>query len=143
MTILFICLVSWAVAQLIKVVIGIIKEKHIDWRYFVTAGGMPSSHSATVCALASATALVYGISSAYFTITVILALIVMYDAAGVRRAISRQAVILNRISKELREHYPRDYVEREVRELWGHSPFQVFIGAAIGIIIAVIWVELA
>jgi uncharacterized protein len=143
MKILLICLASWMAAQLIKVSIGLIKEKHVDWSYFVGTGGMPSAHSATVCALAMALGLTYGFSSPYFDISVILALIVMYDAAGVRRAVSRAAASLNRISREMREHYPRDQVEREMRELWGHSPFQVIVGAAIGIVIAWLWVYLS
>lgn len=143
MKILLICVVAWVISQLAKVVIGRIKEKRIDWSYFVSTGGMPSAHSATVCALAMGTGLFYGFSSISFDIATIFALIVMYDAAGVRRAVSRQAIILNRISKELREHYPRDHVEREMRELWGHTPFQVFVGAAIGIVVAWLWMALA
>jgi len=139
MKLLLICLCAWAVAQLIKVIIGIIKEKRLDLSYFVGTGGMPSAHSATVAALAMGTGLFYGFNSVNFDITVILALIVMYDAAGVRRAVSKQATILNRIMHELRAQKPRDEVEKDMRELWGHTPFQVFVGAAIGILIALIW----
>jgi len=142
MKILIISGSAWIIAQLIKVIIGRIKEKHYDWRYLFGTGGMPSAHSATVCALAMAIGLIEGWDSVSFDISVILAIIVMYDAAGVRRAVSRTAVTLNRISRELREHYPRDYVEREMRELWGHTPFQVFVGAFIGIAVAVIGVYL-
>lgn len=138
-----ICLAAWLVAQLSKVIIGRIKEKRIDWSYFVSTGGMPSAHSATVCSLAMGIGLIYGFSSVSFDVSTILALIIMYDAAGVRRAVSRQAIILNRISRELREHYPRAHVEREMKELWGHTPFQVFVGAAIGIGVAWLWVTLA
>ena len=140
MSVLLVCVVSWAVAQLIKVVFGLIKEKRIDWRYFVSAGGMPSAHSATVCALSMGMGLSYGFTSAVFDISTIFAVIVMYDAAGVRRAVSRQAIILNRITKELKEHYPRDHFERELRELWGHTPYQVFVGAVLGVAIATIWI---
>jgi uncharacterized protein len=143
MIILLICFVSWAVAQATKFGIGRIREKRYDWRYFVATGGMPSSHSATVCALAASMGLSYGVTSPYFDIAVILALIVMYDAAGVRRAVSRQSAILNRITRELREQRPMGEVERDLRELWGHSPFQVVVGAAIGIFIAWLWLFLS
>jgi uncharacterized protein len=143
MIILLICFASWAVAQATKFVIGRIREKHYDWRYFVATGGMPSSHSATVCALATSMGITYGITSAYFDIATILAIIVMYDAAGVRRAVSRQSVILNRITKELWEQRPIGEVEKDLRELWGHSPFQVIVGALIGIFIAWFWLFLS
>ena len=104
---------------------------------------MPSSHSSTVCSLATAMGMTQGFNSPYFDTAVILAVIVMYDAAGVRRAVSKQSVILNRIMRELREQRPRDEVERDLRELWGHSPFQVFIGALIGIFIGWVWPYLA
>jgi len=143
MIILFICLTAWATAQAIKVVLHRIKEKRFDWSYFVSTGGMPSSHSSTVCSLATALGMSYGFNSPYLDIAVILAIIVMYDAAGVRRAVSKQSVILNRIMRELREQRPRDEVERDLRELWGHSPFQVFVGALIGIFIAWVWLFLS
>ncbi len=130
---------AWALAQLIKVVIVLIREKRLDLRYFVFSGGMPSAHSATVCALAAAVALIQGLDSVAFGITTILAIVVMYDAAGVRRAVSRQSVILNRIVKEIRVRRPRDEVEHDLRELIGHTPFQVIIGALLGIGVAWVW----
>ena len=142
MKILLICLCSWAVAQIIKVVIGLIREHRFNWSNFVSSGGMPSSHSATVSALATAVGLTYGIDNVAFPIAAILAIVVMYDAAGIRRAVSRQAFILNRIMRELREQRPREELEKDLRELVGHSPFQVFIGMAIGIIIACVWMLL-
>jgi acid phosphatase family membrane protein YuiD len=143
MIILLICFTAWAVAQGTKFAIGRIRDKRFDWSYFVSTGGMPSSHSATVTALATSLGMSYGFTSAYFDISVILAIIVMYDAAGVRRAVSRQSVILNRIMRELREQRPRNEVERDLRELWGHSPFQVVVGALLGIFIAWIWLFLS
>ncbi len=136
MKILIICLIAWAVAQITKVLLGLWREHRFNWGYFVSAGGMPSSHSATVAALATSVGLIYGADDVSFAIATILALVVMYDAAGIRRAVSRQAFILNRIMRELRQQRPRDEVEKDVRELVGHSPFQVFIGMAMGVIIA-------
>jgi acid phosphatase family membrane protein YuiD len=139
MKILLICFASWAVAQIAKVLIGLWREHRFNWSSFVSSGGMPSSHSATVSALATSVGITYGINNVSFAISAILAIVVMYDAAGVRRAVSRQAFILNRIMKQLRDQRPRDVVEKDLRELVGHTPFQVFMGMAIGIIIAGLW----
>ncbi|MBI4296594.1 MAG: divergent PAP2 family protein [Chloroflexi bacterium] len=134
---------AWALAQLIKVILGRIREKHIDWHYFVASGRMPSAHSATTTALATATAWTQGLSSVAFAISAVVALIVMYDATGVRRAVSRQSVILNRIIRELHENRPRDEVERNLREFIGHTPTQVFVGAALGMVVAFVWIALS
>ncbi len=104
---------------------------------------MPSSHTALVCALAAAVAMMQGFDSVAFGITAILAMVVMYDAAGVRQAVSRQSVILNRIVKELLEKRPRDEVERDLREFIGHTPFQVIGGAAVGIFVAWLWLTIS
>ena len=104
---------------------------------------MPSSHTALVCSLAAAVAMIQGFGSVAFGITAILAAVVMYDAAGVRQAVSRQSIILNRIVKELRERRPRDEVERELREFIGHTPFQVIAGAALGIFVAWLWLTIS
>ena len=104
---------------------------------------MPSSHTALVCALAAAVAMIQGFDSVAFGITAILAMVVMYDAAGVRQAVSRQSVVLNRIVKELLDKRPRDEVERDLREFIGHTPFQVIGGAALGIFIAWLWITVS
>ncbi len=130
---------AWALAQFIKVLIGLTRKKQIDLRYFVSTGGMPSAHSATVSALATAVAMVEGIDSVAFGISVILAVIVMYDAAGVRQSVSRQAIILNRIIAELRDRRPIAELEHDLRVYIGHTPFQVIVGSAMGIILAWLW----
>ena len=137
--ILWVALSGWAVAQLVKVIVGLAQEKRLDLHYFISSGRMPSAHSATVCALSTAIAVTRGLSSVEFAIAAVVAIVVMYDAAGVRRAVSRQSVVLNRILKELRENSPRDEVERNLREFVGHTPVQVFVGAAIGIAVAFVW----
>ena len=104
---------------------------------------MPSSHTAVVCALAAAVAMIQGLSSVAFAITAILAIVVMYDAAGVRRAVSRQSIVLNRIVRELMEKRPRGEVERDLREFIGHTPFQVIAGAGVGIFIAWLWLTIS
>jgi acid phosphatase family membrane protein YuiD len=134
---------AWALAQLIKVLSGLIREKQIDLHYAVASGGMPSSHSATVSALATSVAMVEGISSVAFGISVILAAIVMYDAAGVRQSVGRQSIILNRIIAELRDRRPIADLEHTLRVFIGHTPFQVIVGSAMGIIIAWLWFTFA
>ncbi len=130
---------AWALAQFIKVLIGLTRKRQIDLRYFVSTGGMPSAHSATVSALATGVAMVEGIGSVAFGISVILAVIVMYDAAGVRQSVSRQAIILNRIIAELRDRRPIAELEHNLRVYIGHTPFQVIVGSAMGIILAWLW----
>ena len=139
---LLISFVAWFVAQTLKVVGGLIRERRLDMSFFIRSGGMPSSHTALVTSLATSVGILLGFNSAEFAIAVVFASIVMYDAAGVRRSVSRQSVILNRILQELREHRPKD-VEHDVRELIGHTPFQVFSGALLGIGIAVVWLWLS
>ncbi len=124
------CVVSWAIAQLSKVVIALVREQRLNLRYLVTAGGMPSSHSAVVVALATRVGVEQGLHSDAFALAAIFAAVVMYDAAGVRRAVSVQARILNRMLTEMIE--AQHFNERQLRELIGHTPFEVFVGALIG-----------
>lgn len=124
-------LLCWAVAQALKVIYHLTTQRKLDLRLLISAGGMPSSHSAFVSALATAIGLREGISSSAFAICVVFASVVMYDAAGVRRAASRQASILNRILDELFSGQPLS--EERLWELVGHTPIQVVVGAAIGI----------
>jgi acid phosphatase family membrane protein YuiD len=142
--VLIIPIVSWFITQLSKMFIELVQGKGLDFRYLVSSGGMPSAHSAVVSALATAVGMIYGFDSAIFGIAVILALIVMYDAAGVRQSVSKQSVVLNHIVRELREKQPHlDIIKAELRELIGHTPFQVIIGAAIGIGVAWFWITVA
>jgi len=139
MEIIIVCICAWAIAQLIKVIAVLIQKKQFDFRVFVATGGMPSSHSAIVSALATSAAIVDGLKSVSFAISAILALIVIYDSAGVRRSVGRQAVVLNRVVKELRERRSISYFEKDLRELMGHSTFQVIIGACLGVAVSLIW----
>lgn len=128
------CFAAWLVAQTLKVVFHSASQRRLDLSIWVSAGGMPSSHSALVAALATAVGLRNGFASDLFAITLILAVVVMYDAAGVRQAASTQARILNQIIDELFQGHPIS--EERLRELLGHTPVQVFAGAAIGIFFA-------
>jgi len=134
---------AWAISQLLKIIVVLARDKRFDWWFLVRSGGMPSSHTALVCALATVVAMMLGFGSASFAIAAILAMVVMYDAAGVRQAVGRQSKILNRIVKELREKRPRDEVERDLREFIGHTQFQVVAGAILGILIAWVWLTIS
>jgi uncharacterized protein len=139
---LFISFFAWLLAQFIKLASGYAREGRLDLGYFIRAGGMPSSHTALVTSLATAVGVTQGWDSAYFAIAAVFAAIVMYDAAGVRRAVGRQSMILNRILQELREHRPKD-IQADVRELIGHTPIQVFLGGVLGVSFALIWLFIA
>lgn len=130
--ILNLSILAWAAAQLIKLVVTRVTEGGWNWRHILSSGGMPSSHSACVCALAASTAYLYGWSSPLFAIAAVLAVVVMYDAANVRRAAGEQAKRLNYIMETLPQLNPEEF-SRHLKELLGHTPIQVFMGAALGI----------
>jgi len=128
--------ISWFLAQLIKVMIYRFTEGKLNLWHFFEAGGMPSAHSASVTALTLAIALTQGWSSTLFTISLVFALIVMYDATGVRRAAGKQAEILNKIVDDI---YSTGRVQIEkLKEILGHDPVQVFAGASLAIIVTLI-----
>jgi uncharacterized protein len=141
-TVLIISACAWAIAQVFKVIVILVQERRLAWQYFVTSGGMPSSHSATVCALATSIAMTEGMGSIFFSIAVVLAVIVMYDAAGVRQSVGQHSVVLNRIVKEFSFKAPKTEWQKEFREFVGHTPLQVFIGALLGVVIAFLWLTL-
>jgi len=122
-------------AQVIKCLAFLIIKRKIDVRLFTTTGGMPSSHSAGVMGLSTAVGLINGFHSIDFAIAIGFACIVMYDAAGVRRAAGKQAACLNRIIMDV---YKQDLAEAggKLKELLGHTPMQVFVGALYGVIYA-------
>ena len=125
---------AWAAAQILKVVVVLIQKRRLDWRLILSSGGMPSSHSAFVCACASATGQLYGYSSPLFAIATVLAMVVMYDASNVRRAAGEQAKILNYIMEHWMEMRPAS-MGKELKELLGHTPIQVFAGAILGVLV--------
>jgi uncharacterized protein len=134
--ILLAAVIAWAVAQVSKTVFELIQQRKLILSRLVSSGGMPSSHTALVTGLATATGRVMGAGSATFAIAVVLASIVMYDAAGVRRAVSIQARILNQMIDEAFQGQP--FAEKRLRELIGHTPIQVFVGALLGIAIGLL-----
>ena len=134
---------AWALAQLLKTLVALLQGKGLRLHYLYGSGGMPSSHSAFVSALATSVAMLQGLGSVTFAISFVVALVVMYDAAGVRQSVSRQSRIINRIVGELRLGRHITHIESDLRELVGHTPFQVFAGAALGIAVAWLWITIA
>lgn len=128
-------ILAWFVAQAAKVVLTLIVDRKIDLMRMFGLGGMPSSHSAVVCALATSCGLVYGFSGAEFAISAILATVVMTDAAGVRRAAGKQARAINLIVQDMIKNGAR-FNHENLKELLGHSPVEVTVGAILGIILA-------
>lgn len=104
----------------------------------VGSGGMPSSHSATVCALATATGISYGLGSFEFAISAIFAIVVMYDAIGVRRETGIQAKVLNEMMELFATMNKNITVEDKLKEFVGHTPLQVLMGAILGILLAIL-----
>lgn len=131
-------LVSNVFAQITKTIVNAIQKRQWDPRMLYSTGGMPSSHSSTVTAMAASIGIVDGFDSTTFALAVCVASIVMYDAAGVRLAASKQAIVLNTIVSELFNKHPQLKGKR-LKELLGHTPMQVVAGAAVGIVAAYLW----
>lgn len=122
-------------AQLVKTIVYAMRYKKLDLRMLVTTGGMPSSHSASIVAMASSVGLIEGFNSMEFALAFSLAAVVLYDSAGVRRAAGRQAAVLNKIIQELfsEEH---KLSGAKLKELLGHSPKEVLVGSFFGALIS-------
>ncbi|MDR7865300.1 MAG: divergent PAP2 family protein [Sporomusaceae bacterium] len=127
-------LTAWFLAQVLKTLTSYWKHREFRAERLVGAGGMPSSHTSLVVGLASAVALHDGLSSPLFAVSAVLAGIVMYDAAGVRRAAGKQAKVINKLVREMRvEHTIKD---TRLKELLGHTPLEVMAGALLGFLVA-------
>lgn len=125
---------AWAIAQTLKFLLYSVRDRRVSLHYLTTMGGMPSTHSATVAGLATAVGIREGLRSTSFAIAFLFAIVVMYDAAGVRRAAMAQAKILNQIIDELFQGHPIS--ETRLRELLGHTPFEVMVGALLGVVVS-------
>ena len=124
---------GWLTAQSTKVVLGVIREKKFNFRWFAGSGGFPSSHSAGVTALAASVGLYEGVGTAIFVVTLMFSIVVILDAQGVRRSTGQQATILNKIMEDL---YWRGHIEENrLKELIGHTPVQTLAGILIGLIV--------
>lgn len=133
---------AYFVAQILKILTGFFHEGKWTPSLIWSSGGMPSSHSSTVCALTFSAARVVGVASPVFAVCFVLASIVMYDATGVRRAAGEQAKILNHIISDLFSGNP-EYTEKALKELIGHTPLQVAVGAILGVLIGLFFPSLA
>ena len=133
---IYIPLLLWFFIQLYKVIYDLVTTKKLNFKRIIGAGGMPSSHSAIVTGLATLIGKYEGVDTPIFAVSLILALVVMYDACGVRRAAGKQAVVLNKIIDT--PGLTGVQVRERLVEALGHTPKQVFIGALIGIVVGLI-----
>ena len=127
---------AWAIAQLAKVVYTSVRQRRLNLRVRAETGGMPSSHAAIVMGLTSAVGRVDGVGSGTFAIALIFSFVVMYDAQGVRRAVGRQATVLNRLVEDM--VHMRGIQEDRLRELLGHTPVEVLVGGALGVTVGLL-----
>lgn len=128
---------TWFFIQLFKLIYDLVTTKKFNFKRILGAGGMPSSHSAVVIALATMVGKNYGVNSAIFALSIVFACVVMYDAAGVRRAAGKQAKLLNKIVQT--PGLTNVEVTEKLQEVLGHTPVQVFVGAIIGLIVGLIF----
>ena len=126
--------IAWFIAQVLKVILTFVLEGRLNIYRMIGSGGMPSSHSSFVMGMSTAVGLVSGWNSPEYAIALVISLIVMYDASGVRRAVGKQAIILNNIIDDLYHHKP--VAQDKLKELVGHTPVEVFAGAILGIVVA-------
>lgn len=136
---MLVCAVTgWCVAQILKTLIHLWFTRSFVAERLVGSGGMPSSHSATVCALATAACFEHGSGSAEFATSLILAIVVMYDAIGVRRETGIQAKVLNEMIALFEDMGSDMPPQEKLKEFVGHTPLQVLMGAILGIALALL-----
>ena len=128
--------VAWAIAQATKLTLSSIRQRRLNLRVLAETGGMPSSHAAIVMGLTAAVGRLDGVSSGTFAIALIFSFVVMYDAQGVRRAVGSQAAVLNRLVEDM--VHMRGIQEDRMRELLGHTPFEVLVGGTLGVIVGLL-----
>ncbi|RDC51213.1 divergent PAP2 family protein [Paraclostridium bifermentans] len=133
--VLLISMFACFLAQLFKIFTG--DQKKIQISRIFTSGGMPSSHSSFVTSLSTLVGMEYGFNSTEFAVVAVFSMIIMYDASGVRRAVGKQAVILNQIVDDLQ--HKKHIEQKKLKELVGHTPVEVFFGAILGIITALVF----
>ena len=133
-SVLITALIGWFAAQVLKMIL-VWDKKKFDFKRIIGSGGMPSSHSSFVMALTMSIGFTQGFDSVAFAISAVMSFVVMYDAAGVRRSAGLQAAILNKLVESVMN---ADFSEKRLKELLGHTPIEVFAGAILGVIIAII-----
>jgi acid phosphatase family membrane protein YuiD len=130
-------LAAWFAAQFLKVIINLIRHRKLQWAYMYSPGGMPSAHTAVMTALSTTMAVLYGLSSPLFAIALVVTFVVMYDAAGVRRTVGYQSTMMNKMLDELFQDN-KEFSQR-LQEIIGHSKWEVFVGAVLGIAFGLIF----
>jgi hypothetical protein len=137
---LWISVFAWFAASFLKVLVFFAKTRQLKFSVFVSSGGMPSAHSAFVTALATSVGIYEGFDSPIFAVAAVVAVIVMYDASGVRRAAGRQAQVINKMTDKMVESFKEfaDTFDMRLKEVLGHSPLEVFAGGLLGTGLAVI-----
>lgn len=138
--VLIIAATAWLVAGIFKMLIELIVNKKLSFSRIVGAGGMPSSHTSTVIALAIAVAYESGVSNVSFALAVIFAIVVIHDAVGVRLETGKQAKVLNAMMFESNAFGDLDF-EKQLKEYIGHTPLQALVGAIIGIVVAIVMIQ--
>lgn len=128
------CMIAWGLAQTLKLPIEYALTRKWNWSLLLRAGGMPSSHSVLVSAAAHAIGLTEGFDSPIFALAIAVAMVVIYDATGIRRQAGRHAEIINAMVRDLVEGHPLR--QEQLREVLGHSPFEAFVGLVMGILVA-------
>lgn len=135
-TILFSAITAWLIAQILKLLINLMLQRKLDLPLLWSSGSFPSSHTATVSSLAMGIGKYYGWNSPIFAVAAVFAMIVMYDAAGVRRAAGKQAEAINQLVERL--YQGSEPNQERLKELIGHSPFEVLGGAVVGVLVGII-----
>ena len=131
--------IGWVLAQTIKMAVGLIRTRSIDFRYLLSTGGMPSAHSSLVCALLTSLGLTEGFGAPVTMLALAFASITMFDAASVRRAAGNQATVMNQMIQELfKEHR---LSQTRLKELLGHTRKEVFAGMFLGVAVAIVVVR--
>jgi len=131
---LSLAVLAWAIAQVLKTVISFAQSRKWDAKLLLSGGGMPSSHSASVCACASSIGMLCGWREPVFALAVVVAIVVMYDAFNVRRAAGEQAKVLNIMMERWNDP---EVFNKDLKELLGHTPLQVLMGAILGIAVGI------
>ncbi|MDB5053057.1 MAG: hypothetical protein JWM44_1107 [Bacilli bacterium] len=136
---LFVALIANVLAQLCKVFVHYLLNRSWKWSLLLSTGGLPSSHAATVASLTMSIGITEGVHSSTFAVSVVFSTIVMFDAAGVRRHAGEQAVVLNRLIKEFKYLFEdRQNSDKVLKELLGHKPVEVLVGAIFGLMISIL-----
>lgn len=136
-----VALTAWLVAQSLKVLLEYLTSQRLSLVRFVGAGGMPSSHTAFMMALSTSVGLTEGWGSNMYAIALAITLVVMYDATGVRRATGKQAKLINELVDEI--FYQGELKQEKLKELIGHTPFEVIAGALLGIGISLLFFSIS